>query len=145
MPNPLGLTSWSYIMMYVYSKLPHITADNFVLREKQLDFLFVNGYGMAATCAHNNIPANIKTYMHAVKVDSTLKWCKTMQFKNSIVAIQQCQEQDNKKAHTKTFVSFQSKFGTNIIGVNNLLLVKLYVTHKERGRKKYSSKRVYGI
>ncbi len=58
-----------------------------------------------------------------------------MQFKNPIVAIQQCQEQDDMKVHTKTFVSFQSILGTNIIGVNNLLLVKLYITHKERGRK----------
>ncbi len=61
------------------------------------------------------------------------------------MAIQQCKEQNNKKAYTKTFVSFQSTLGTNIIGVNNLPSVKLYATQKERGRKKDGSKHVYGI
>ena len=68
-----------------------------------------------------------------------------MRYENPVVAIQQCQAMDGKKAYTKTFVSFQSTGGTNIIGVNNLPSVKLYVGQKERGRKKDGSKRVYGI
>ncbi|KAL7425562.1 hypothetical protein ACHAXH_000395 [Discostella pseudostelligera] len=42
-------------------------------------------------------------------------------------------------------VDARSTGGTNIIGVNNLPSVKLYVGQKERGRKKDGSKRVYGI
>jgi hypothetical protein len=144
-PNPSGHNSYAFKMKQVYSKAPHITADNFFSSEKLMDYLGAKGYGMTATCARNNIPANIKQYMHAVKVDSTLQRCKAMRFENPVVAIQQCKEQDDKKAYTKTFVSFQSTSGTNIIGVNNLPSVKLYVTQKERGRKKDGSKRVYGI
>ena len=144
-PNPSGMNSFTYKMKPIYAKAPHITADNLFSSEKLMDWLGAKGYGMTATCARNNIPSNIKPYTHAIKVDSTLPRCKAMRFENPIVAIQQCKEKDDKKAYTKTFVSFQSTAGTNIIGVNNLPSVKLYVGQKERGRKKDGSKRVYGI
>ena len=70
----------SYAMKSVYSKPPHITVDNFFSSEKLMDYLGAKGYGMTATCAHNNMPASIKPYMHAVKVDSTLQQCKAMRF-----------------------------------------------------------------
>jgi hypothetical protein len=71
-PNPSGHNLYAFKMKQVYSKAPHITADNFFSSEKLMDYLGAKGYGMTATCARNNIPANIKQYMHAVKVDSTL-------------------------------------------------------------------------
>ena len=48
----------------------------------------------------------------------------------------------NKKVYTKTFVSFQSTSGTNIIGVNNLPSVHLYVGKKERGSECMESSRM---
>ena len=89
-PSPSGLNSWSYTMKTVYSKPPHIFADNFFSSEKLMNYLGAKGYGMIATCACNNIPATIKQYMHSVKVDSILQWCKVMQLENSIVTVQHC-------------------------------------------------------
>jgi hypothetical protein len=59
-----------------------------------------------------------------------------MRFENPIVAIQQQPATNSSLAYTKTFVSFQSTCGTNIIGVNNLPSVQLYVSTKYRGNKK---------
>jgi hypothetical protein len=144
-PNPSGLNSMTYTLKKVFTQPPHITADNFFSSENLMDWLGRKGYGMTATCSRNLIPANLKPYMHAVKVDSSMQRCKAMRFENPIVAIQQCKEMDGNKAYTKTFVSFQSTSGTNIIGVNNLPSVQLYVGQKERGKKKDGTKRVYGI
>ena len=144
-PNPTGAGVYSYMMKPVYQKPPHFTADNFFSSEPLMDWLGAKGYGMTATCARNRIPANIKPYTHCEQVDSTHLQCKVLRFENPIVAIQQCKADGDKKAYTKTFVSFQSTGGTNIIGVNNLPSVKLYVGKKERGRKKAGMKREYGI
>ena len=100
---------------------------------------------MTATCARDQIPTKIKPYTHHTKVDSTHLRCKAMRYENPVVAIQQCKAADGKKAYTKTFVSFQLTGGTNIIGVNNLPSVRLYVGQKERRWKKDGSKRIYGI
>ena len=144
LPNPNGGV-YSYPMKPVYRRPPHFTADNFFSSEPLMDWLGAKGYGMTATCARNRIPGNIKPYTHHEQFDSTHLRCKVMRFQNPIVAIQQCKADGDKKAYTKTFVSFQSTGGTNIIGVNNLPSVKLYVGQKERGRKKAGMKRVYGI
>ena len=146
-PNPTGLVGSCYLftMKPVYQHPPHLTADNFFSSEPLIDWLGEKGYGMTATCAQNRIPSNIKPYTHFEQVDTSHLRCKAMRFENPIVAIQQCQAKDETKAYTKTFVSFQSTGGTNIIGVNNLQSVKLYVGRKERGRKKAGTKRVYGI
>lgn len=144
--NPSGGCRLEFALKPVYSKPPHITADNFFSSDAMMDWLGGKGYGMTATCARDRIPKEIKPYTHHTKVDATHPRCKAMRYENPVVAIKQCKaENDNKKAYTKTFVSFQSTGGTNIIGVNNLLSVKLYVGQKERGRKKDGSKRVYGI
>ena len=101
---------------------------------------------MTATCARNRIPTEIKPYTHYQQVaDTSYVRCKAMRFENPIVAIEQCKAVGEKKAYTKTFVSFQSTGGTNIIGVNNLPSVHLYVGQKERGRTNVGSKHVYGI
>lgn len=143
--NPHGGTDYTFTMKRVYQKPPHITADNFFSSGPIMDWLGEKGYGMTATCARNRIPTEIKPYTHHEIVDTSHARCKAMRFENPIVAIQQCNAVGNKKAYTKTFVSFQSTSGTNIIGVNNLPSVNLYVGKKERGRAKDGSKRVYGI
>ena len=140
-PNPTGVHSLTYSTKTIYSKPPHITADNFFSSEPLMDWLGGKGNGMTATCARNKISNNIKPFTHHAKVDSTHLWCKAMRFENPIVAIQQCNAKDGKKAYTKSFVLG----GTNIMGVNNLSSVKFYVGQKGRGRKKDRSKRVYGI
>ena len=50
-----------------------------------------------------------------------------MQFEQPIVAIKQCKETEETKAHTKTFVSFQSTGGTSVN-------VKLYVHKRKLGK-----------
>lgn len=145
-PNPSGLgEDYTFTMNQVYTKPPHITADNYFSSEALMDWLGGKGYGMTATCARNRIPTNIKPYTHHLQFDSSHPRSKAMRFENPIVAIQQCKAEEGKKAYTKTFVSFQSTGGTNIIGVNNLLSANLYVGRKERGRMKNGQKRVYGI
>lgn len=145
-PHASGTGTVSYIMNQVYTRKPHFTADNFFSSEKMVEWLGEKGYGMTATCARNRIPTAIKPYTHYQQVaDTSHMRCKAMRFDNPIVAIQQCKAVGAKKAYTKTFVSFQSTGGTNIIGVNNLPSVHLYVGQKERGRTTTGSKRVYGI
>jgi len=144
-PNPTGWNRREFTMKAVYSKPPHITADNFFSSDALMDWLGEKGYGMTATCARDRIPKEIKPYTHHTKVDATHLRCKAMRYENPVVAIQQRKALNGKKAYTKTFVSFQSTGGTNFIGVNNLPSVKLYVSKKERGQKKDGSKRVYGI
>lgn len=138
--NPTGTGTYDIPTKAIYAKAPHITADNYFSSEGIIEWLGGKGYGMTATCARDRIPSNIKPYTHHAKVDSTMLRCKAMRYKNPIVAIQQQDAVDGKKAYTKTFVSFQSTGGTNIIGVNNLPSVRLYVGQKERGRTKDGSK-----
>ena len=50
--------------------------------------------------------------------------------KNPIVVVRQVPATEDKKAYTKTHVSFQSMGATNISGVNNLPSAGLYVTKR---------------
>ena len=45
---------------------------------------------------------NIKPYTHHTTVDSTHLRCKAMRYENPVVAIQQCQAMDGKKAYEMT-------------------------------------------
>ncbi len=56
-------------------------------------------------------------------------------FEQPIVAIKKVIENGGQKAYTQTMVTFQSTSGTNIAGVNNLLLLTLHVQPKYRGNK----------
>ena len=64
---------------------------------------------------------------------------KAMWFEKLIIAVMQVPagKKDGKatKPYTKTLVSFQSTGATNISGMNNVPLAKLYVTVKSRGTK----------
>jgi hypothetical protein len=97
-----------------------VHSDNLFTSDAIMAYLGGKGYGMTGTCARNRIPAELKPYTHHGKVDSTNQRCQAMRFEQPIVAIKQCKETEETKAYTKTFVSFQSTGGTNIIGVNNL-------------------------
>ena len=145
-PNPSSSNNFEYTMKKVYTKPPHIVADNFFSSDALMDWLGGKGYGMTATCARDRIPTDLKPYTHHAKVpDATHPRCKAMRFENPIVAIQQRPATNTSLAYTKTFVSFQSTGGTNIIGVNNLPSVQLYVSTKYRGNKKKGTKRKWGI
>jgi len=145
-PNPSSSNKLEYTMKQVYKKPPHIVADNFFSSDALMDWLGGKGYGMTATCARDRIPPELKPYTHHAKVpDATHPRCKAMRFENPIVAIQQRPATNSSLAYTKTFVSFQSTGGTNIIGVNNLPSVQLYVTTKCRGNKKKGTKRNWAI
>ena len=123
-----------YKMKTIYDKPPHIVCDNLFTSDAIMDYLGGKGYGMTGTCARNRIPAELKPYTHHGKVDSTHQRCRAMRFEQPIVAIKQCKETEETKAYTKTFVSFQSTGGTNIIGVNNLPSCQLYVHKRKRGK-----------
>jgi hypothetical protein len=68
-----------------------------------------------------------------------------MQYEMPTVAIKQCPVPVNvngKKSYTKMLVSFQSTGSINLLGVNNLPGISLYVKKKERGNK--TDKRTWG-
>mgnify|MGYP006199996059 CR=1 FL=1 len=89
-PNPSSSNNFEYTMKKVYTKPPHIVADNFFSSDALMDWLGGKGYGMTATCARDRIPTDLKPYTHHAKVpDATHPRCKAMQFENPIVAIQQ--------------------------------------------------------
>lgn len=140
--NPTTGVNTVYQQKVIYTKPPHITADNFFTSDAIMDWLGGKKYGMTGTCARNHIPPPIKPYTHHGKVDATHRKCKAMRFENPVVAINQCKASDTTHSYTKTFVSFQSTGGTNIIGVNNLPSCQLYVNPKSRGRK--DNKRLWG-
>ena len=128
-----------YQMKTIYTKPPHIVCDNLFVSDAILDFMGAKGYGITGTVARNRIPAEVKPYTHHGKVDAKLQRCRAMRFENPIVAIKQCEATEEGKAYFKSLVSFQSTGGTNIMGVNNLPSVKLYVHKRKRGN------RVWGI
>ena len=134
-----------YLQKKIYTKPPHIVADNFFTSDLLMDYMGERGYGMTGTCAKNRIPEELKPYTHHTKVDATHQRCRVMRFENPIVAIKQSEATVKGKAFTKTFISFQSTGATNIIGVNNLPSCGLYITQRSRGKKNSSSKRVWGI
>ena len=66
-----------------------------------------------------------------------------MRYQNPIVAVKQVKATGDAHVYTKNIVSFQSMGATNISGVNNLPLVQLCVSKKNRG--KDEDRRVWGI
>ena len=122
----------------IYSKLPHLTANNHFLGEKVMNYIGENGFGITTTCRHDCFPKGLKDYCHHERVPSHDKWTRVAWFKQPIFAIKWVEKDDEKKmkAYTKTFLSFQSTSATNISGVNNLLSLMLYVQPKFRGTKK---------
>jgi len=50
--NPTSAARMEYTLKPVYTKAPHITADNFFLSEPMIDWLGGKGYGFTATCEH---------------------------------------------------------------------------------------------
>jgi len=143
--SPTSGMDMVHTMKSIYDKPPHIIADNLFTSEGIMDFLGEKGYGMTGTCARNRIPADLKPYTHHTKVDATHGRCRAMRFENPIVAIKQSPATEEVKAYTKTFVSFQSTGGTNIIGVNNLPSCQLYIHPRTRGKNSSNSKLVWGI
>jgi hypothetical protein len=70
------------------------------------------------------------------KVPSHDKRTRVAWFEQPIFAVKRVEKDNDKKAYTKTFVSFQSTGVTNISGVNNLLSLTLYVQPQYMGTEK---------
>jgi hypothetical protein len=105
----------------VYSKPPHITADNHFSGENVMSFMGENGFRMTCTCCRDRFPPGLKRYFNHEKVLSTDKKTRVARFEQPIFAVNRVQAKDDKKPYTRTLVSFQSTGATNIAGVNNLL------------------------
>jgi hypothetical protein len=142
LPHPSGKIIW-YKKTAIFTRPPHLIADNYFSGEHVMDFIGKKGYGITCTCRRDRIPKAIKPYIHHEKVTNYDQKAKVMRFQNPITAIKQVPANGDEKAYTKTFVSFQSTGPTNIAGVNNLPSCRLYVSKKERGRK--DDKLVWGI
>ena len=125
--NPSRAIKLEFKLKKIYFQPPHLATDNNFSSDLLMDWLGGKGYGMTGTCARDNIPPTLNPYTHHAKVpNASHPRCKAMQFENPVVAIQQQPSAvDSDLPYTKTFVSFQSTGGTNIIGVNNLPSVHL--------------------
>jgi hypothetical protein len=104
--------------------------------ENVMDYIRKNGFGIRTTCQRDCFPKGLKDYFHHEKVPSHDKRKRVAWFEQPIFAVKRVEKDNDKKAYTKTFVSFQSTSATNISGVNNLLSLKLYIQPKFRGAKK---------
>ena len=141
-PHPSGKLL-KYKKKRIFSRAPHIVADNYFSGEHVLDYVGRKGFGMTGTIRRDRIPKLIKPYVHHTKVTNYDQKSRMMRFQNPIVAVKRVEQKDGAYAYTKTWVSFQSTGATNITGVNNLPSCQLYVGKKERGRKE--DKVVWGI
>jgi hypothetical protein len=120
----------------IYAKRPHITAKNNFSGENVMDYIGKNGFGITTNCCCDHFPKGLKDYFHHQKIPSHDKKTRVAWFKQPIFAVKRVEKDNDKKAYTRTFVSFQSNGGTNISGVNNLLSLTLYVQPKYSGTKK---------
>jgi hypothetical protein len=119
----------------IYAKHPHITAENHFSGENVMNFIGENGFGITCTCRRDQYPPGIKSYLNHDKVASTDKRTRVARFEQPILAVKRvdADKEGEKKAYTRTMVSFQSTGTTNIAGVNNLISLTLYVQPKFRG------------
>jgi hypothetical protein len=120
----------------IYAKHPHITDDNHFSGQNVTDYIGKNGFSITTTCCRDCFPKGLKDYFHHEKVPSHDKRTRVAQFEQNIFAVKRVGKDNDKKAYTKTFVSFLSTGTTNISGVNNLLSLTLYIQLKYRGAKK---------
>jgi hypothetical protein len=120
----------------IYSKHPHLTANNHFSGENVMDYIGKNGLDITNTCCYDCFPNGLKDYFHDEKVPSHDKRTRVVWFKQPIFAVKRVEKDNDKNTYTKTFVSFQFTGVTNISGVNNLLSLTLYVQPKYRGVKK---------
>ncbi len=101
-----------------------------------MDYIGKNGFGIITTCRRDCFPKILKDYFHHKKVPSHDKRTRVARFEQPIFAVRRAEKDNDKKAYTKTFVSFQSTGRTNISGVNNLSSLTLYFQPKYRWTKK---------
>lgn len=131
-----------FVQKKIFSSPPHICGDNFFASDALMDYAGEKGYGMTFTCRRDRYPDGLKNYVHHESGTAQNARARSMRFEMPIVAVKQVPARGSNKAYTKTLVSFQSTGATNILGVNNLPSVSLYVKGKERGSK--NNKHVWG-
>lgn len=119
----------------IYSKLPHITADNHFSGENVMEYIGKKGFGITTTCRRDRYPPGLKDFVHHEKVASTDKRTRVARFEQPIFAMRKVAASGEDKAYTRTLVSFQSTGATNFTGVNNLMSLRRYVQPKFRGNK----------
>ena len=66
--NPTGRETTEYPLKRIYTKPPHILADNFFSSNLLMEWLGRKGYGMTTTCACDRILPSLKPYTHHLKV-----------------------------------------------------------------------------
>jgi hypothetical protein len=101
-----------------------------------MNYIGKNGFGITTTCHRDSFPKGLKDYFHHKKVPSHDMRTRVALFDQPIFAVKRVEKDNDKKAYTQTFVSFQSTGATNISGVNDLLSLTLYVQPEYRGTKK---------
>jgi hypothetical protein len=90
----------------IYAKCPHITADNHFSGENVMDYIGKNGFSITTTCHRDCFPQGLKDYFHHKKVPSHDKITRVAWFEQPIFAVMRVEKDNEKKAYTKTFVSF---------------------------------------
>ncbi len=98
MKNLIGGRVYTVPIKKVYSKRPHITADNHFSGENVMSFMGENGFGMTCTCRCNWFPPGLKRYFNHEKVILTDKRMRVARFEQPIFAVKRVQAKDDKKA-----------------------------------------------
>ncbi len=108
MKNLIDGREYTVPIKKLYSRRPHITADNHFSGENVMSFMGENGFGMTCTCRRDRFPPGLKRYFNHEKVVSTDKRTRVARFEQPIFAVNRVQAKDDKKPYTRTMVSFQS-------------------------------------
>ncbi|CAJ1953548.1 unnamed protein product [Cylindrotheca closterium] len=127
----------------IFREKPHITLDNFFSGDETLDHLGELGFAATMTSRRDRLPAGVpKHHFHHEKgpVDDRSK---AARFIHPITCVKKFPQDGEKKAYTRTHVSFQSTGSTNFSTVNAINSSRLYVVKKERGVGK--EKRIWGV
>ena len=92
----------------IYSKLPHLTADNHFFDKNIMNYIGESGFGVTTICHHDCFSKGLKDYCHHEKVPSHDKRMRVAWFKQPIFAIKWVEKDNEKKTkvYTKTFLSF---------------------------------------
>jgi hypothetical protein len=73
-----------------------------------MNYIGKNGFGITTTCHRDSFPKGLKDYFHHKKVPSHDMRTRVALFDQPIFAVKRVEKDNDKKAYTQTFVSFQS-------------------------------------
>jgi hypothetical protein len=55
----------------IFTRPPHLAAENYFLGDHTMDFVGQKGYGMTCTCRRDHIPKELKPYLDHKKVTNS--------------------------------------------------------------------------